>query len=80
MMTTAVNVGSMTVRRVEPLTVPVVVSKLALMVEVPGVSVVASPSAAIDDTDKSDDAQVTKPVRSFVELSLKVPVAVNCCG
>ena len=40
----------------------------------------ASPAALIVATEVVADAQVTWPVRSWVELSEKVPVAVNCCG
>ena len=41
---------------------------------------VASPAALIVATEVVADAQVTWLVRSCVELSEKVPVAVNCSG
>ena len=41
-------------------------------------SAVASPAVLIVATEVVADAQVTWVVRSCVELSVKVPVAVNC--
>ena len=53
-------------------------SKVAEMVDVPGRDAVASPAAADGGHGGVGDAQVTWLVRSSVELSEKVPVAVNC--
>src|SRR5690349_4978826 len=51
----------------------------ALMVDVPVATAVARPAVVMVATVVVADAQVTEPVRSWVELSVKVPVAVNCC-
>ena len=48
------------------------------MKEVPGANPFASPAAEMVATAGVADAQVTWPVRSSVESSEKVPVAVNC--
>jgi hypothetical protein len=63
-----------TVSVVDPTTAPLV----ALIVDVPAFTAVARPAALIVATVGVPDAQVTLPVRFCVELSLKVPVAVNC--
>jgi hypothetical protein len=67
--------GAVTVSVVDPTTLPLV----ALIVEVPAFTAVARPAALIVATVVVPDAHVTLPVRSCVELSLNVPVAVNCC-
>ena len=51
---------------------------VALIVDVPGATPVARPAAVIVATEVVAEAQVTWLVRSCVELSEKVPVAVNC--
>ena len=56
---------------------PVTPSKVALMEEVPAVNPAATPVAEMVATAGVADAQVTWFVRSSVELSEKVPVAVN---
>ena len=48
------------------------------MVEVPVATPVARPAAVIVATEVVAEAQVTWLVRFWVELSEKVPVAVNC--
>ena len=69
------STAAVTVNVVDPTTLPLV----ALIVDVPTFSVVASPPAAIVATVVVPDAHVTLPVRFCVVLSLNVPVAVNCC-
>lgn len=70
------NAGDVTVSNVLPLTLPLV----AEIVVVPVATVAASPEPAlIVALPGSLLAQVTDEVISAVELSLKVPVAVNCC-
>jgi hypothetical protein len=69
------RVAFVTVNVVDPTTLPLV----ALIVELPAFTAVARPAALIVATDVVADAHVTLPVRSCVELSLNVPVAVNCC-
>src|SRR6266481_9863395 len=49
------------------------------MVEVPIPAAVPSPAALIVATVVVNELQVTELVRFCVELSLNVPVAVNCC-
>jgi hypothetical protein len=71
-----VSVAAATVSPVFPLTVPdvaVIVIGVALIV-----SAVANPPAAIVATVVFDDVHVAVEVRSNVDLSLYVPVAVNC--
>src|SRR5262249_58538459 len=63
-----------TVRVVDPLMLPIV----ALIFEVPVALAVANPAAEMVATEVVAEAQVTWPVRSCVELSVNVPVAVNC--
>ena len=67
--------AGVTVSTVEPLT-PL---SVALIVEVPGATPVARPAAVIVATGGVAEAQVTWLVRFCVVLSVKVPVAVNCC-
>jgi hypothetical protein len=62
-----------TVNTVEPVIPP----SVALMVEVPVDNPVASPPLVIVATEVVADAHITWLVRSCVELSEKVPVAVN---
>ena len=69
------SVAAVTVNVVEPTTAPLV----ALIVDVPTFTAVANPAALIVAFAGVPDAHVTLLVRSFVELSLNVPVAVNCC-
>jgi hypothetical protein len=69
------RVAFVTVSVVEPTTLPLV----ALIVDVPAFTAVARPAALIVATVVVPDAHVTLPVRFCVELSLNVPVAVNCC-
>src|SRR5579864_6177125 len=70
-----VSVGTATVRVVEPDTLP----SVAVILLVPLVTGVANAVAEIVATVVVCEAQVTWLVKSFVELSLYVPVAVNCC-
>jgi hypothetical protein len=69
------SVAGCTVSVVFPVTVP----EVAEMVVVPVARVVARPPAAMVAVAVLDDAQVTEAVRFCVELSVYVPVAVNCC-
>src|SRR5262249_34652100 len=70
--------GVVTVITVDPITP----FNAALIVEVPGVRALASPlepaAFEIVATPALVDAHVTWPVRSWRELSEKVPMAVNC--
>src|SRR5260370_1121159 len=66
--------AGLTVRTVEP----VIPLSVAEIVEVPVATPVARPSAVIVATEVLADAQVTLLVRFCVDLSEKVPVAVNC--
>ena len=68
------NTAAVTVKPVEP----VIPSKVAEIVTAPGLTAVASPLLLIVAHVTSDDFQVTSDVRFSVELSEKVPVAVNC--
>ena len=72
------STAAVTVSKVEPLTLP----SLALMVEVPVRTAVATPCDPevfeMVATEVVAEAQVTWVVRSCVELSEYVPVAVNC--
>jgi hypothetical protein len=63
-----------TVRPVEPLIDP----KVALMVVLPAATLEARPCALMVAAAALNDVQVTVVVMSWVLLSLKVPVAVNC--
>ena len=69
------STGAVTVSVVEPVILPIV----ALMLEVPAVTPVAKPPAAIVATLGADELHVTKGVRFCVLPFLKWPVAVNCC-
>ena len=64
----------MTVRPVDPLTVP----NVAVIVAEPRATLVASPRLLIVATVAWDELHRTEAVRSCVLVSLKVPVAVNC--
>jgi hypothetical protein len=72
------SVASVTVKFVLPFTPPFV----AVTVVLPMPAAVARPfelaSLLTVATASSDEAQVTCPVMSWVELSVKTPVAVNC--
>jgi hypothetical protein len=69
------SVGAVTVSSVEPTTDP----EVALMVLVPAATPVARPPVPILAVAVVPDPHVTDDVRFCVLLSLKVPVAVNCC-
>jgi len=69
------STAPVTVRTVEPLTLP----SVAEIVLVPVFTPVASPPAVIVATEVVAEVHVTEPVKFCVELSLNVPVAVNCC-
>ena len=69
------SVGAVTVSNVEPTTDP----EVALMVLVPAATPVANPPVPILAVAVVPDPHVTDDVRFCVLLSLKVPVAVNCC-
>jgi hypothetical protein len=69
------SVAAVTVNVVLPEMAPLV----ALIVVLPAFSAEASPAALIVAVVVLDDAHVTLAVRFCVELSLYVPVAVNCC-
>jgi hypothetical protein len=71
---TSVAVDEVTVSCVEPLMVPL----LAVIVDVPAPTAVARPAVLIVATVAVPDAHVAL-LSTCVELSLKVPVAVNCC-
>ena len=58
---------------------PVTPLAAAEIVDVPGPTSLARPAASIVATSGSDDVQATEVVRSCVEASEKVPVAVNGC-
>jgi hypothetical protein len=69
------SVAAVTVRVVEPFTVP----EAALMDEVPTAAPVARPAAVIVAVAVFDELHVAVLVRFWVVPSLNVPVAVNCC-
>ena len=69
------GVSTMTVRVVEPLTVPLV----AVIEVAPIQRDVASPVALTLATVALEDDQLLVAVRSCVLPSVKVPVAVSCC-
>jgi len=74
---TAMEIGELeTVSRVEPVTSFNVAEIVVVKPAVP--PTVARPAALIVAASVLDDAQVTVEVMSFVLLSEKVPVAVNC--
>jgi hypothetical protein len=66
--------GGFTVSVADPLTEP----EVAMITEVPCVFEVASPAALIVATAAVAEVQATELVRSLVELSDQVPVALNC--
>jgi hypothetical protein len=68
--------GALTANVAEPVMVP----EVAVIVVVPGVTLVAYPAAPIAATAGTDDAQVAVLVRFCVVPLLYVPVAVNCCA
>ncbi|HXO06277.1 MAG TPA: hypothetical protein VN884_11680 [Candidatus Sulfotelmatobacter sp.] len=68
------SVGAVTVSVVEPLMAP----EVALIVLVPAATPVANPPAVIVATAVVDELHVAVLVKFCVELSEKVPVAVNC--
>jgi hypothetical protein len=70
------RVGALTVR----LEVPLIVPKVAVIVVVPAPAPVANPLELMVATEVEDELQTIfgSVVRSFVELSEYVPVAVNC--
>jgi hypothetical protein len=59
--------------------IPRVPPTLAVISAVPLATVEANPEAFMVTTDKSSEDHVAVFVTSFVVLSLKVPIAVNCC-
>jgi hypothetical protein len=69
------SAGVSTVSPVLPVTPP----DVAEIVDVPTATVVARPPAAIVAAFTLVDAQVAEAVRSSVEPSVYVPMAVNCC-
>jgi hypothetical protein len=71
---TSVGAVTVTVRVVEPLIAP----EVACILLVPAATPVANPPAVIVATPVVCEVQVTEPVKFCVELSEKVPVAVNC--
>lgn len=68
------NVVLVTASVVDPATPP----ELAVTVVVPVVSALPTPEALIEATPGADEVHVTE-ARTFVLLSLNVPVATNCC-
>ena len=72
------SVAGVTVSAVEPLTGP----EAALMVVVPGATLVARPfepeALLTVAADVSEDAHVADAVRSWVEPSVYIPVVVSC--
>jgi hypothetical protein len=58
---------------------PVMLPEVAEIVVVPVATAVARPPTAMVAVAVLDDAQVTVPVRFWVEPSVYVPVALNCC-
>jgi hypothetical protein len=74
---TDVKVGGTTARVAVPLTAPFVAVMVTGLVVAP--TPVANPLATIVALLVSDDVHVTLLVMFWVLVSLKVPVAVNCC-
>jgi hypothetical protein len=68
------RVGAVTVRSVDPLIVP----EVAVIVEVPAATAVASPAELMVATVVVEEAQATEFVRFAVLPSVYVPVAANC--
>jgi hypothetical protein len=58
---------------------PVMVPEVAVIVVVPGVTLVAYPAAPIVATAETDVVQVADCVKSCVLPSVYVPTASNCC-
>lgn len=73
------SVAEVTVSVVDPTMLPVAGEDVAVMVTVPAETAAARPVLLIDASPTFDDCQVTDVVMFCVELSEKVPVAVNCC-
>lgn len=78
--------GGITVRVVELEMVPAMGNATPMVADIvaePTATGVAKPfdppALLMDAIVESDELQITEVVRSFVELSEKVPVAVNCC-
>ena len=69
------RVAAVTVRFVEPTTFP----EVARIVVVPAPTPVRSPELLIVATEVISEAHTALPVRSSIDPSLKIPVAVNCC-
>jgi hypothetical protein len=59
--------------------VPTTAPTVAVIFVVPAFRVVARPPAAMVATPVFDEAHVAVAVRSWVELLLYVPIALNCC-
>jgi hypothetical protein len=74
-METSVTEVAVTVSVVEPTTPP----EVAVMLLVPAATAVARPDVPMVATEDVTEAQLAVAVRSFVVLSLYVPVALNCC-
>jgi hypothetical protein len=53
--------------------------RLAVMVELPALTAVASPAEFIVAVGLLEELHVAVPVTSLLDPSLKVPVALNCC-
>lgn len=70
------NDAAATVSEVLPLIAP----DVAVIVVLPIVLAVARPVAAIEATELVVELQVAVAVKSWVEPSVYVPVAVNCCS
>jgi hypothetical protein len=68
------SIAGVTVNVVKPLIAP----DVAVIVVEPPPAAVASPALLIVATAAADEFHVTLPVMLLVELSLNVPVAVNC--
>jgi hypothetical protein len=68
------SVAGVTVSVEDPDTPP----DTAVIVQEPAAVAVASPELLIVETPVLDELQVAEAVRSWVELSENVPVAVNC--
>src|SRR5271163_1345066 len=69
------SVAAVTVRSVEP----EIDDDVAVIVEVPTPAPLARPAALIVAVEVVPELHVTVPVKFWVEPSLNVPVAVNCC-
>jgi len=69
------NAAAVTVRTLEPVTVP----EVALIVVVPIPVLVARPALSTVAVEVMADDHATVALRSWVLPSVNVPVAVNCC-